>query len=257
MHDTSFLPEEYLDRRLQRRTNVISLVLFVVVLGVVVSAYFVTDQQRAEVKSLQAQVNQQFEDAAKRLEQLDELQRRKDAMIRKAQVSAALIERVPRSVLLAEMINNMPATLSLVELDLTTKILQTAPRPKTAMEKARQAQHVEAASEPEVPVTEAPIYMIGLAPTDVEVAQFMTALGQSPMFRDVNLVYSEEAQIDERVMRRFRVEMMLNQHIDLKTLREHEDQTPNLNPMGGTFQIDVKGQLVFPEAEAGDGAPTP
>lgn len=258
MHDTSFLPEEYTDRRLQRRTNAINLALFIVVLGAVVAAFLVTDQQRSEIKRLDAQVTQQFEEAAKRLEQLDELQRRKDAMIRKAQVSAALIERVPRSVILAEMINNMPATLSLVELNLTTKILQTAPRPKTAMEKVRQAKQAEADDTPDLPVTEVPISLVGLAPTDVEVAQFMTALGQSAMFDDVNLVFSEESDVDDRVMRRFRVEMTLNQEVDLVAEQAKDETTPapNQNPMGDTFQIDAEGELVFPSETPQVSAPT-
>jgi hypothetical protein len=218
MHDTNFLPEEYMERRLQRRTNAISLALFVVVMGAVVAAYYVTDRQRSEIRSLQGQVNQRFEEAAKRLEQLDMLQRRKDAMVRKAQVSAALIERVPRSVVLAELVNNMPVALSLLDMNLSTRVLQTAPRPTTALQQARQTRAAAAAAAdamPELPQTEITMYLIGQAPTDVEVAQFMTALGQSPMFDDVNLVFSEEDHVDGRPMRRFRIEMRLDQNVDL------------------------------------------
>lgn len=227
MRDTNFLPEEYMERRLQRRTNAISLTLFMVMMGAVVAAYYVTDRQRSEVKTLQAQVNRQIEDAAKRLEQLDELQRRKDAMVRKAQVSAALIERLPRSVVLAELVNNMPATLSLEDMNLSTRVLQTA-RPATALQQTRQtraAAEAQADAAPELPQTEVTMYLIGMAPTDVEVAQFMTALSASPLFNDVNLVFSEEEYVDDRAMRRFRVEMAINQDVDLKAhlARHHEE----------------------------------
>ncbi len=219
MLDTNFLPDEYMERRLQRRTNTISLLLFVVVMGAVVAAFFVTDRQRSEIRSLQEQVNQRFEEAAKRLEQLDMLQRRKDAMVHKAQVSAALIERLPRSVMLAELVNNMPATLSLMDLNLSTRVLQTAPRPTTALQQARQTRAAMATATdavPEIPQTEVSMYLIGLAPTDVEVAQFMTALSASPLFTDVNLIVSEEEYVEGRAMRRFRVEMTLNEDVDLK-----------------------------------------
>jgi hypothetical protein len=164
-------------------------------------------------------VNQRFEEAAKRLEQLDVLQRRKEAMVRKAQVSAALIERIPRSVVLAELVNNMPATLSLVDMNLSTRTLQTAPRPTTALQQARQKRAAASAAAdplPELPQTEVSMYLIGLAPTDVEVAQFMTALSASFLFDDVNLIFSEEDYVDDRAMRRFRVEITLNQDVDLK-----------------------------------------
>ena len=126
MAKSSFLPDDYVEKRKQHRTNVVNLTLFVVVMAAILGAFFVTDRQRTEVRSLQRDVNAQFEEAAKRLEQLDQLQVQKKQMVRKARVTGVLLERVPRSLILSELVNSMPSTVSLEELDLTTKVIRAA-----------------------------------------------------------------------------------------------------------------------------------
>jgi Tfp pilus assembly protein PilN len=136
--DMSFLPEEYVERRAERRTNFIMITLFVVVMGSIFAAFVVTDRQRSEVKRMQQVVDAQFEEAAKRLEQLDKLQAQSEQMLRKGEMTNKIRERIPRSNLLAELINNMPPTLSLLELNLETKAVRNQPKPTTAMQAARQ-----------------------------------------------------------------------------------------------------------------------
>jgi len=254
MSERSFLAEDYLERRLQRRTNVISLTLFMIVMAGVVAAFFVTDRQRADVKRLREQVNVQSEEAAKRLEQLDQLQKRKQEILRKAAVTGVLLERVPRSIIVAEMVNSMPATVGLTDFELTTKVV-TGPRPATAMDKAKQQKQQKdkqqaAPDEPVMPPTEVDIKLVGLAPTDVEVAQFMSALSQCRLFKDVNLAFSEESQLDERVLRRFRVEMSLRQDVDMTQYEPTRVARLKQNPMGDKFQITAQGQMVAPAPTA-------
>lgn len=254
MAKTSFLPEDYVERKTQRRTNVISLTLFVVVMTGIIGAFLVTDRQRAEIYAHQQQVNSEFQEAAKRLEQLDHLQKRKEQMLRKARVTAVLIERVPRSLILAELINRMPTTLSLLELELKTKAVRTPPSAATQLQKVKQdsrriAQNKKDASgEVEIPDSLATLRLVGVAPTDVQVAQFMTALSRSPMFKDVNLAFSEEVNLGEdQLMRKFRIDLTLNQDLNIQDIEPTMVQRrPNKNPMSNTVQIDAAGKLVIP-----------
>jgi len=252
--NTSFLPEDYVEKKSQRRTNLISVSLFVVVMSGIIGAFVVTDRQRVEVSKLQQQVNADFEEAAKRLEQLNDLQSRKQAMVRKARITAMLIERLPRSLILADLINHMPTTLSLLELELVTKVVKTRTRrlATSALEKAKQKQQrkngagVDAL--PPMKKTEASLRLVGVAPTDVQVAQFMTALSRSSMFTDVNLAFSEEVKMSEdQLMRKFRIDMKLNNNITAKDIDPKLVQR-NLkqDPMSNTIQIDANGQLVIP-----------
>ncbi|MBI1336806.1 MAG: hypothetical protein GC164_07580 [Phycisphaera sp.] len=245
----SFLPQDYIEKRIQRRTNFISLSLFVVVMGMVVGAFYYTDQQRSEVITLQRQVDKQFEEAARRLEQLDELQKRKALMIHKAKVTSALLERVPRTLVLAELINNMPPSLSLLELELTTNVIKSRPTQSTMLDKAKadarlkKAIDQNPAAEP-IKRTEVTIQLVGVAPTDVQVAQFMTALGKADLFNSVNLAFSEEITVDKAQMRKFRIEMNLNQDIDT---REYEPKMVKreikTNPMSDKLEIGPDGKV--------------
>ena len=67
--DSSFLPKDYLEKRIAQRTNIICASLFVVVMIAVVTAFFVTNRQRNEVKAQQEAINTRFEQAALQLEQ--------------------------------------------------------------------------------------------------------------------------------------------------------------------------------------------
>lgn len=253
MADMSFLPEDYLEKRTQRRTNLISLTLFVVVMAGVIGAFFVTDRETVKIQELQNKIDSQYQEAALRLEQLDELQDQKKQMIHKAKVTALLLERVPRSFILAELINTMPTTLSLLELDLETKAIKNkGPRATTAMQRARQKQAAKAGGNTDVNMavqpTEVSMVMTGVAPTDVQVAQYMTSLGRSEMFLDVNLVFSEEIKINERLMRKFRIEMTLNQQMNIQEIEPKKvRRVLKQNPMAETIHIDADGQLILPQ----------
>ncbi len=118
MSNTSFLPEDYLDQKADRRTNVVSLTLFGIVMVAVFAAFLFTNQQWTQVKAAQASINSQYQDAAAQIERLNELERQKNQMLNKAELAAALVERVPRSILLAELINRMPPRLGLLKFDL-------------------------------------------------------------------------------------------------------------------------------------------
>lgn len=219
MKHASFLPDDYVDKRAQYRANVICLGLFVIVMGAVTAAFVVTNRQRDEVKQLQGHVNEQFRLAAERLEQLDKLQGQKQQMVRKARITAALIERLPRSVVLAELINNMPMNLSLLNLEVHTRALKAPPTAATALEQAKQdAKKKDKLGDMpaplEIPGTEVRLELVGVAPTDVEVAAFLTSLGQSQMFTDQNLIFSQEATVDRLTVRKFRIDVILNQDID-------------------------------------------
>lgn len=255
MDNASFLPEDYLERRAQRRTNIFSLLLFVIVMGGVVGAFFVTDRQRTEVRSMKVAVNKQFEEAARRLEQLEQLQARKEQMIQKAKVAATLLERVPRTLVLSELINNMPKEVSLLEFTMDTKVL-----PKkvaaTALDQAKADAARNARNggvpEPEVIPTEVMLNLVGVAPTDVMVAQYMSDLGKSPLFTELNLAFSEETTIDQAQMRKFRIELKVNQDVDLAKVEPLMVQRGELkqNPMRNTLQKTAQSKIISPNPPA-------
>ena len=225
----SFLPEDYLDRKIARRTNLICITLFIVMFGAISAAFFVQGRQQGYVATESTRVNQQFGERAQQLRQIEMLQDRKQQMIGKAKIVQQLVERVPRSIILAEMINHMPSTLSLLEFSLETKAVTPGARPRTAIERDRlQRSDAEAAEEVTIAPREVLLEVVGVAPNDTDVSTFIENLSNHPLFVAVGLEYIESFEIEGVDMRRFRVVMQLN--MDLTFDRDDTmDLAPGLN----------------------------
>ena len=114
-----------------------------------------------------------------------------------------------------------------------------------AKQKANQDANRTESDIPEIKPTTVTINLIGLAPTDVHVAQYMSALNQSELFYDVNLVFSEEEEIEDQIMRKFRIEMVLNQNVDPLSLSPKQmPRGLKQNPMGEKLRIGTDGQMM-------------
>src|SRR5262245_13086490 len=129
MNTSSFLPEDYLAKKAEYRTNLISLVLFAVVMFAVVLAFFVTNRKAQQYKEMQAQVNAEYQQAGLKIQELTQLEQQKSEMLTKAELAGSLVERVPRSILLAELINRMPERLALLDFDLKSEKVKAAAPP--------------------------------------------------------------------------------------------------------------------------------
>jgi arginyl-tRNA--protein-N-Asp/Glu arginylyltransferase len=111
----SFLPDDYLKRKAQRRANAICAFLFLVIMSAIVSAFTVSERSLKNVEKMHASVEQDYAVAAKKLEQVQEMQNKQHMMAQQAELAATLLEKVPRSFVLAELTNNLPAGLSLLD----------------------------------------------------------------------------------------------------------------------------------------------
>src|ERR1051325_3467700 len=107
-NELSFLPDDYLERKARRRTNAICAVLFCIVMGAIGSAFWVSEKSMHEIDSQFAHVEQQYTDAAKRIDQVQQMQEKQRTMAHQAELTASLLEKVPRTFLLAELTNGMP-----------------------------------------------------------------------------------------------------------------------------------------------------
>lgn len=231
--NSSFLPEDYLDRKIARRTNLICIALFVVMIGAISAAFYVQKRQDHSTRAELLRVDAMFSERAQQLRQIEQLQERKQQMIGKAKIVQQLVERVPRSIILAEMINHMPSTMSLLELNLETKIVKPGARPQTAIERDRlnrNEDQAEAEGEVTIEPREILLEIVGVAPSDTDVSEFMQSLTVHPLYVGVGLEYTERFMIEGVEMRRFRIVMQLNteltfdRDVDSDLLRElHQD----------------------------------
>lgn len=251
MSNASFLPEDYLAQKAERRTNIICLTLFGVVMGVVFLLFLFTNRQLSNVKADQEQINGRYQQAALQIKELNELEEQKAQMLEKAELAAALVERVPRSILLAELINRMPDRLGLLNLELKSdRIKVVTPMPAAGSTgrlkgKPARAQTKEDAQQVlnkiEAPRYEVSIVLVGIAPSDVEVARYMAELNAYELLDDVTMEYSAQTDFDGRRMREFRIHMKLDNQADVRHIEPLFHDKKIRNPMSDEIELIPPG----------------
>src|SRR3954466_7601801 len=101
----SFLPDNYLERKAQRRTNVLCAGLFLVVLVGIGSTFSFSERLNRDIDRTYDAKLKEFTGEAKRIHQAEKMQEKQRTMARQAELAASLLEKVPRSFLLAEITN--------------------------------------------------------------------------------------------------------------------------------------------------------
>lgn len=215
----SFLPDDYIERKQRRRTNLLCASLFVLVIGSVLAAFTVTRQSLASLEAQYTSTGVEYTEKAKRIEQVNEMKSKQKTMSTQAELSAGLLEKVSRSHLLAEVTNSMPTGVSLLEFDMQSKARSAAPPQavkSTATITVQDATKAAAPAPPQPRQYDVYMKIQGVAVNDSQVATFITKLSNSKLFKDVNLVISEEFDIakseksDAGKVRKFVIEFSLD-----------------------------------------------
>lgn len=242
----SFLPEDYLDRKIARRTNMICIGLFIIMIAAIGAAFYVQDQQDAGTRADLIKVNEFFTKRAAQLRQIKELQERQQQMIEKAKVVRQLVERVPRSIILAEMVNNMPPALSLFEFHLETKAAP-APRNLTALDRAQaQQEKDQAKQEGKVEIVPRQVFLVveGIAKKENQITEFMGNLTHHTLFHSVGLQFIEQDSVEDTDLFRFRIRMELNQEVLIeRSATEDLERNVIQDPIANQIQINDEGRI--------------
>jgi len=212
----NLMPEDYLKLRAKHRASVICLMLFAVVMVGVLTAALVSEQSRRRTLQVRDRVDRDYAEAAKLIRQMQNLQVRKRTLLRKAELTASLMERVPRSYLLAVVTNALPQGASLTKFDLERKRVtviakSTNKGSKKKTKFATVSQQRSARSQPYVIA----VNVTGLAGTDIQVAKFIAAVAGNPLAKTVDLIYSQEKFVDKVTMREFRIKIDLRTNVDV------------------------------------------
>jgi Tfp pilus assembly protein PilN len=221
MNKVNFLPEDYIDKKAQQRTNVICLSLFLLVMSGVAGGFVVTEQRQRSMDNYAEQVKRDMLQASNSLKQMEVLEQKKKQMMMKASISALLMEPVPRSLLVATVTNNLPAGVSLLGCNLVSKEASKAGdtgvrnRNKKAVRTApaKKEEGEKAAGETEIPAPEklqTTIELTGIAGNDIQVAELIANLNRSELFSQVNLAFSEQQNTAEESLRHFKLMVTLD-----------------------------------------------
>ncbi|MFZ2149063.1 MAG: PilN domain-containing protein [Sedimentisphaerales bacterium] len=233
MVNINFVPDDYIQNNESRRTNLMYLFLFVVMM-IALFGSFITIKIRQQACIIKEKlVNTKMTQIQEAIKQFEELQAKRGEMMRTALTTAELIEPVPRSVLLASLTNNLPPGVSLLKLSLLQKEpKQSNPVVSSSKYQAAQA-NKKAAEENTVSqekLLETHIDIEGMAPSDLQVAAYIERLSNSSLLDDVALVESKEYKIEDSTFRRFKLTAMLGKEIqltkeDIKKIRDGAENT--------------------------------
>ena len=209
-NELSFLPDDYLEQKRNRRTNIFCASLFAIVMAALSLAFISNERQMKAIDLRYAAVSRQYTEAAARIEQVQKMQEQQKKMARQAELTASLLEKIPRSFLLAEITNCLPRDVSLLDLVLESKARSAGPTAaaKPAFARRGQAPVAQAPGEPRQ--YDVAVRITGIADSDVLVAQLMNRLSRSQLVLEVNLVISDRLEKSDGRMRKFQIELKLN-----------------------------------------------
>jgi Tfp pilus assembly protein PilN len=232
-NELSFLPDDYLARKASRRANALCAGLSVVVMGAIASAFWFTERSMREVESRAANVDKQFTDAARSIDQVNQMKAQQRKIVRQAELAASLVEKVPRTNLLAEFTNALPPGTSLLDFALESRMKMVAAAAPEKRKAAAPAPGAAPAGPPQPEPVKYDVYLklTGIADTDVQVAQFMSKLNTSKLVTEVRLMISDTFKQNDREMRRFVIEMLQNPGAEVK-----EDPKPKTS----TAAVELK-----------------
>jgi hypothetical protein len=233
MVNINFVPDDYIQNNESRRTNLIYLVLLLAVMTAL-GGSFVTIKIRQRSCSVKEKlVNQRMAQTKETMQKLDVLQVKRKEMMKTALTTAELIEPVPRSILLASLTNNLPAGVSLMDLNLVQKEAKQSSRSSTTSK--FQAAQLGGGNSEQKSLSieknlETHIAIQGLATSDLQVAEYIKRLTVSSLVDDVALVESKEYKVKDSTFRQFKLTAMLRKDVhlskdDVETIRGRAENT--------------------------------
>ncbi|MDD5459446.1 MAG: PilN domain-containing protein [Phycisphaerae bacterium] len=236
MGNINFVPDDYVQNSESRRTNLIYIVLFGIVMAGLGGSFLTIKIRQKALQDKEDYINKKMVEAKVSLQQFEQLQTKRKEMMKTALTTADLIESVPRSVLIASLTNNLPFGMSLAKVSLEQKEPKNiAPIVTNKSTSKYDAAKEKDEFEPEVSrekLLETNIAIEGLAPSDLQVAAFIERLGVSPLFTNVALIESREYKVNETAFRYFKLTAMVKKDVhlskeDIDIIREKHESIPN------------------------------
>ena len=213
MSTINLLPEDYLQRRRQHRGNMICAVLFGVVIVSICGAAVVSQESTRRTRQVADRMSASYADAAKLIDEVHQLEKQKANMLDKARRSAALMERMPRSYLLAMLTNSMPEGMSLKSVRMAIPGAGEAEPAKAPAAKAPAGKAPGGSKAAKLSVA---MSVTGKADTDVQVARFIACLAAHPLTEVVDLLYSKESkEPQDKGSREFQLSVILKPDADV------------------------------------------
>jgi len=197
MGKINFVPDDYVQNTESRRANLIYLLLFLIVMTGLFGSFLAIKIRQKLSNEEEKVVDKKMTRAQQQLKQLEQLEEKRQIILKTAITTSQLLEPVPRSVLLASLTNNLPKGVSFLCLDIIQKESKRAKaKPETKYQQQQQKQ--QQGNEPKISkekTLQTHINIEGIAGSDLQVAAYIERLTNSRLLEDVALVESKEYKI--------------------------------------------------------------
>lgn len=238
-NELSFLPEDYLEQKYNRRAMTVCAVLALLVGGALFMWFQHRNKDHAKVTAEFNEVNNNYVEAARKIEQVKRMHEQQREVVHHAELAASLVERVPRSNMLAEITNALPVGVSLIDLSMTSAAHQAPAAPAPANTFAMHKAAVESGGAggeksdalglgTKPAQFDIHLKITGIARDDIQVAQLISRLSHNGMFSDVNLIVSDTFEQPNQggsgndknakgpSLRRWQLEMMVDPRAEVR-----------------------------------------
>ncbi|MCA9278268.1 MAG: PilN domain-containing protein [Phycisphaeraceae bacterium] len=230
----SFLPADYVSRKAENRTNIMVIVLFMFIMAGVVCAFFFSNRRWMELRDRQRTISADYTEQAEKIAILQQLETQKKEMLDKAEITTALIEKVPRSVLIAELVTRLPSTITLTAVNLESKrindVVEEKPKVPSLEDRRAQASGAQSLTDsinqiaaPKKPKVTAPKFtytltLVGVARSNNDIADYLAGLQSSGVLESVDLSYIKPVLIDDTELREFEIKSSISPTADARQL---------------------------------------
>lgn len=237
MTTINFVPNDYVQHKQSNRVNSLYLILLVAVLGGIGVTFSILKMRQRSVSGELGALESKMGQAREQIAQLEELKNKRNTRMKVMLMTASLIEPVRRSIVLACLTNNLPSGVSLLETRLEEtekKVVVAAPVKKKSKSssKGKYKKETQKTAKPvqEIPESEIFLEISGLAPSDIEVANYIANLSLSSLLGQVQLVSSKEVEIDGVKFREFQLKTQIKPNLvltkeDIDRIRQKREGT--------------------------------
>jgi len=263
---SSFLPEDYVAAKGETKANLLAVMLFSVVMFGVVSAFLFTNRRWESVKTERQRIVILYEQESQKIEQLKQLEHQRTQMLQKAAITTALIENVPRSVLLGDIVMRSPDDITLMEIELKSKrIIVKAPIPAASNKKTRSLRaksgqtKTQTPTQPAAPKFEYRLSIIGVSQNNTQVADYLANLQDSELLDEVELEYITSTVESDVKLRKFKIVCRLRPDADARDLQVVKDMQDLVDEVESEMAGEPEGDQADGELTEGDpleGEPT-
>ena len=222
MNQINFLPQSFIRQRLRKRRVYREAVLVAVVALAMIGWFASRRHQLSGLETYANAVHAESLAARKQVMEMAKLRDHHKRLTHQVRIQRELAASLDYTQVLATVAELMPQSMTLSALSMNSP--QPSPRVLTGDSKSAGKSSSSNASNYLI------VQLVGFAPSDVDIANFVGLLADHPLFVNVKMMFSRSAQINTLLAREFRIEMQLPPNRDSRPATTQQASAQDSHP---------------------------